>query len=91
MAFVCCELAEHDYLEVRMRSAGCTAPARWLAGASGPALGTAAAAWWRPSLLPAPASLLLGGARGYAKYPPHTELQMPSLSPTMNQASGRSV
>jgi len=66
--------------------AGCSAPARCLSGGAGPALGTAAAAWWRPAALSAPAASLLGGCRGYAKYPPHTELQMPSLSPTMNQA-----
>ena len=55
-------------------------------GSCGPALAGAAAAWWRPALLHAPAAAQLGGARGYAKYPPHTELQMPSLSPTMSQA-----
>lgn len=30
---------------------------------------------------------LLGGVRAFAKLPPHTELTMPSLSPTMNQVT----
>ena len=36
----------------------------------------------QPAWQPLP---LLAGTRGFAKLPPHIELTMPSLSPTMNQ------
>ena len=52
--------------------AGCSAPARCLASSCGPALGTSAAARWRPSLLSAPATRLFGGTRGLCQVPaPH--------------------
>ena len=40
---------------------------------------------WRRALAPGCVAPLLGGLRGFAKYPPHTRLEMPSLSPTMSQ------